>query len=380
MVSSILTVMTYTLPIEGTTVDKTKPTKILVVDDDPTNFDVIEALLFHEKYTLDYTSSSTKVIERLKKTAFDLLLVDVMMPELDGIELCRQIKLHPKYKWIPIIMVTALDGKQDLARCLDAGADDFISKPISGVELRARVRSLLRIKAQQDQIQSILALRAEMTNAIIHDLRNPITAILLATSSLQEMDLSPSIRKKCDRIQSATIRLNNLVEDILILSKLEAGKLTLQPGLIQVPELLNLVIKDMQIIASAKSIELVHTCPDAMILWGDANLLRRAIENLVANAIKFSPPRSAVQVIAEQNAGIIIRVSDQGVGIPSEKRQTIWERYESGDISATVTSIGLGLSFCKLVVEAHQGRIEITDNSPSGSIFTVYLPDACPIN
>ncbi|MFN3927486.1 MAG: response regulator [Pseudanabaenaceae cyanobacterium] len=372
--------MTYTLPIGGTTVDKTKPTRILVVDDDPTNFDVIEALLFHEKYTLDYTSSGTKVIERLKKNAFDLLLVDVMMPELDGIELCRQIKLHPKYKWIPIIMVTALDSKQDLARCLDAGADDFISKPINGVELRARVRSLLRIKAQQAQIQSMLALRAEMTNAIIHDLRNPITAILLANSSLQAMDLSPPIRKKCDRIQSAITRLSNLVEDILILSKLEAGKLTLQPGLIQVPELLHQVIEDMQIIASAKSVELVHTCNDAMILWGDANLLRRAIENLVANAIKFSPPRSAVQLSAEQNAGIIIRVSDQGVGIPSEKRQTIWERYESGDISATVTSIGLGLSFCKLVVEAHQGRIEITDNSPSGSIFSVYLPDACPIN
>ena len=118
---------------------------ILVVDDEIHNFDVIEALLFKDKYELKYASDGVQALELLSIIQPDLILLDVMMPGLDGIEVCRRIKSNPHVRHIPIVMATALDSKEDMASCLEAGADDFISKPISGLELRARVKSMLRI-------------------------------------------------------------------------------------------------------------------------------------------------------------------------------------------------------------------------------------------
>ena len=126
---------------------------ILIVDDEPRNFDVIEALLNEYDYELNYASSGQEALESLEILEIDLILLDVMMPDMDGVEVCERIKSIPKYRPIPIIMVTALTAKEDLAQCLNAGADDFISKPLNPLELRARVQSMLRIKQQYDALQ-----------------------------------------------------------------------------------------------------------------------------------------------------------------------------------------------------------------------------------
>ncbi len=354
---------------------ETKRANILVVDDEPINFDVIEALLSREKYQLHYASDPCGVMERLSKGKYDLILLDIMMPELDGISLCSQIKAEPAYASIPIIMVTALDSKDDLACALSAGADDFISKPLSGQELRARVKSMLRIKYAQDRIQSLLSLREEMTNAIVHDLRNPITAILLANSSLESLPLPDLARKKVVRIASAIRRLRNLVDNILILSKVEAGKLELHWQWVDLTGLLREVIDDLQEIAASKQISIVQDFPEHSISCNcDANLLRRTIDNLVSNAIKFSPPHSVITLsIRDLPDRIEIAVADQGTGISPEKKQAIFEKYASYDLSRSVVAIGLGLSFCKTVIEAHGGEISVRDNQPKGTIFQVVL-------
>lgn len=136
-----------------------KQHSILVVDDEERVFDVIEGLLMREGYQLTYAPSALEAIQKLDALQPDVILLDVMMPQMDGIEACRQIKANPNWKHIPIIIVTALTSKEDLARSLDAGADDFISKPINSLELRARVRSMLRIKIQYDALAATLRLR-----------------------------------------------------------------------------------------------------------------------------------------------------------------------------------------------------------------------------
>lgn len=128
---------------------------ILVIDDEPDNFDVIEILLLSENYYLSYVSGGQRAIERLSSLQPDLILLDVMMPDMDGITVCRQLKADPQWRSIPVIMITALTGKQDLAACFEAGADDFISKPVNGLELRARIRSLLRLRKQQQNIEAL---------------------------------------------------------------------------------------------------------------------------------------------------------------------------------------------------------------------------------
>lgn len=148
---------------------------ILIVDDEPDNFDVIEALLPSETYQLHYANCGKDAIASLDKFDPDLILLDVMMPDLDGIEVCKQIKLMSKWHAVPIIMVTALSGKEDLARCLAAGADDFITKPVHGLELLARVNSMLRIKRQHDRIKSFSKLQRNN----IHTLSNNLNEIKL---------------------------------------------------------------------------------------------------------------------------------------------------------------------------------------------------------
>lgn len=351
------------------------PSRLLVVDDQPENYDVIETLLLKENYELHYSGNPHRVIMRLRPNRFDLVLMDVMMPELDGIELCKQIRNCPEINYLPIIMVTSLSDKSDLSKCLEAGADDFITKPVNGLELRARVQSMLRIKKQHDHIQSMLNLRAEMTNAIVHDLRNPITAILLASGGLEEMSLPEPAVKKNRRIISATERLRNLVDDILVLSKIESGKLTLQQESIDLLGVVTRVIDDLQSIAQSKQIQITpHLEPDICV-QGDPQLLRRTIDNLVANSIKFSPYNSEVTIHTHKDdQNVCITVTDRGSGVPPAKRQIIWQKYESMQISKDVPAIGLGLSFCKTVVGAHGGKIELHDNHPNGSIFKVVLP------
>lgn len=148
------------------------PPSILVIDDEPRNFDVIESLLSIQNYDLHYASTGKEALESLALMSIDLILLDVMMPEMDGIEVCYQIKAKPQWQSIPIIMVTASTAKEDLAQCLNVGADDFISKPVHSLELRARVHSMLRIKKQFDEIQMALKRQAILEAEKIEILEN----------------------------------------------------------------------------------------------------------------------------------------------------------------------------------------------------------------
>ena len=162
---------------------------ILVVDDEPLNFDVLEALLDGEGYELHYASSGQEALDGMAIFKPDLVLLDVMMPDLDGIEVCRRIKAIPEWQMVPIIMVTALSEKEDLARCLGEGANDFLSKPVNPLELRARVQSMLRIKQQYDIIKSLSQhqeatiglldsglkeLRGNVVKSLPHELNTPL--------------------------------------------------------------------------------------------------------------------------------------------------------------------------------------------------------------
>ncbi|MEM8715897.1 MAG: response regulator [Cyanobacteria bacterium P01_A01_bin.3] len=211
---------------------------ILVVDDEPDNFDVIEALLSHQDYRLDYVSSGHEAFGFLETFKPDVILLDVMMPGLDGVEVCQQIKANNQWSMIPIVMVTALRSKQDLARCLEAGANDFISKPVNSLELRARVQSMLRIKRQYDAIEDFSKLQRDTINTlgknlqdlsedtVAHsqaDITQPIRKILELIYQLKhdfEEIVCADIQKKTDRIEQSAAKLETLATVNLICTKL----------------------------------------------------------------------------------------------------------------------------------------------------------------
>jgi two-component system sensor histidine kinase/response regulator len=354
---------------------------VLVVDDEPANFDVIEILLFKEGYELHHKDNGKDAIASLAEINPDIILLDVMMPDMDGIEVCQHLKSNRQWQHIPVIIVTALSDKEDLARCLDAGADDFISKPISSIELRARVRSMLRIKSQYDRIQSTIMLREEMMQTIVHDLRNPLIGIVLGCDSLQSLDLPERAHKRVNQIGKTIEQMRLLVDDILTIGRIEANKLILNRTKFDIAELAKSAIADFKTLVTSKQIQLLgEFAPELAYISGDMHLIRRVLDNLIDNAIKFSPQQSSIIVRIKclpknpdhQNL-IKIEVIDCGLGISAEQKQVIFEKYEVGNIVVGISQIGLGLSFCKMMIEAHHGVISVTNNQPKGSIFTILL-------
>ena len=349
---------------------------ILVVDDERSNFDVIEMLLLKDGHRLSYLPDGEEALNYLQHTQPDLILLDVMMPRMSGIDVCHQVRETLHLTHIPIIMVTALNAKEDLARCLAAGADDFISKPVNRLELQARIRSMLRIKQQYDALQDTLQLREDMSNMIVHDLRNPLAAILLACTILQMTDLQEQQQKKVDQIITAGQQLQSMIDSLLILAKLESGKLILNRTEVDLCAIGLSVINDFETIAAQSNIQLECRLPDpGGSIWVDIPIFRRVLDNLLANAIKFSPAGSQVKLemeyLSDQRAKI--QVLDQGTGVSEELRQSIFEKYAIGELIKGVAQTGLGLAFCKAAVMAHDGLIFVKDNHPRGAIFTIEI-------
>jgi two-component system sensor histidine kinase/response regulator len=351
--------------------------KILIIDDEPDNFDVIDTLLDNQGYELIYVSSGKQALELLTYFQPDVILLDVMMPEMNGIEFCQKFKSNSQWKHIPVIIVTALSSKEDLSQCILAGADDFISKPIHGLELRSRLRSMLRIKQQYDALQKTLYLREDLSNMIVHDLRNPLTAIIMSAEILQITEYSPARReKKISQIITSAQKLQSMIDSLLIMGKLDSGKMTLQRTETDIFDICSSAIADIKLTINKKNIELITKLPQPGITVNlDATLFRRVIDNLLSNAVKFAPEKSQIYFLADYTllGKLSIQIADSGSGVKEELREVIFRKYEVGNLITGAYQIGLGLAFCKMIVEAHGGYIKVEENHPTGAIFIVEI-------
>ncbi|NMG57917.1 response regulator [Geitlerinema sp. P-1104] len=352
---------------------------ILVIDDEPDNFDVIDALLSQEDYELSYAASGPVALSSLESYDPDLILLDVMMPDVDGIEICRRLKGMPSWRTVPIIMVTALSSKDNLARCLEAGADDFIGKPVNGLELRARVKSMLRLKYQYDELQGLLQLREDLVKMILHDVRNPLSGLLLGLELLRSPNYPEAKRlHRLETVYSLAQSVQTLVEELLQVTLTEAGQLTLNYSSVDVGELVQCCLSRFEAIAAQKNLSLVSQCPDTPVTGVelDPTLFQRVLDNLMSNAIKFSPQGTQITMtVRELNPEQIqIEVIDGGPGVPDELREKIFEKYEIGTMMANISQIGLGLAFCKMVIQGHEGTIQVHPHPEQGSIFQILVP------
>lgn len=353
---------------------------ILVVDDESDNFDVISVLLSNQDYQFHYIDDAQRVIASLDIIQPDLILLDVMMPGINGIELCKQIRAIPKWQSIPITMVTALTRKEDLARCLNAGADDFISKPLNGLELRARVTSMLRIKHQHDDLQALLKFREDMVHMLVHDLRNRLTDVLLGVEFL-EMDVDAVIRGRLEKIYESAQGLQLLIDDLLKIALLESGQIRLNRTEVDIRKLVESLLKNFDAIATQKKQSLISQFSNSLVdgILIDETLMYRVLDNLLSNAIKFAPENSEIIVNVDitPSGTLKLQVIDSGPGVPDKLRQNIFEKYEIGDLMPNVSQIGLGLALCKMIVKAHQGEICVKSNQPKGAIFEITLTQPC---
>lgn len=351
---------------------------ILVVDDTPDNLAFMSGLL-KDNFRVKVANNGEKALTIAQSASPpDLILLDIMMPGMDGYEVCRLLKSDEKTREIPIIFLTARAEMEDERQGLELGAVDYITKPVSPPILMARVNTQLNLKASYDNIRDLLQFREDMVNMMVHDLRNPIASILLATEILLKYPDSPPEKrhKKVEQIASSGKQLRFLVDDLLLRAKLESRKLVLDQVLVNLGELCESSVLDLKEIAAQKNLHFVTKISESseQIVSVDPVFFRRAIDNLLSNAIKFSPSGSEITVIVDgDEQGSRIQVADLGPGVNENLRQSIFEKYEIGTRMKGINQTGLGLAFCKMVVEAHGGKIMVGENQPQGSIFTIEI-------
>lgn len=357
--------------------------KILIIDDEQSMRMQLESMLISPDYDITTLANGKELLAHLEELSPDLIILDVIMPEMDGFEVCRRIRAQNQFQHIPIILVTVMDGKKVLTQGLEAGAMDFLQKPVSKLELQVRVRTMLRIKKQYDELQATLEMREELSNMIVHDMSSPIVSVLLHATLMQEKITDPELLKHLEMIYLAAERLDSFVNDILMLAKMEQSKMLLNLTQTDINQLALDAEKHFSIIAHSKGIKLQLQLPSPPLeMPVDANLFRRVIANLLANALQYSSGNTTVTLRLQQAKHILddkphlyMEVADEGPGIPEEYRQRVFEKFEVVNMKrkGVVAQIGLGLTFCRMAVDAHGGKIFIKTNQPQGSIFVVEI-------
>jgi two-component system sensor histidine kinase/response regulator len=374
---------------------------ILVADDVPANvellFDQLHVLGFRAVAAYDGPAALRVCAERHP----DLCILDVSMPAGDlgvddrstGFEVCRRIKRDPRTARIPVIFVTALNDTTDRVKAIEAGGDDFLTKPHNRLVLGARVRSLLKLKAATDALEESLRkqkelekVRDDLMKMIVHDLKSPLTSMIGAMEMLVDGDFGPlsgDQRRALVDTESRAQDLLSLIEDLLELAKLEESRLPLHLETLRPAALLQEVSREWELRVQQERAQLVlDVHGDAKSVDADQALIKRVFSNLIQNALTHSARAVTVTLGARgDGGGTLFTVADNGVGIPPEYHDIIFRKFEQVRTPhiPRVRSSGLGLAFCKLVVEAHGGRIWVKSGpEQQGSAFHFWLPDHPP--
>ncbi|MCC5637428.1 hybrid sensor histidine kinase/response regulator [Nostoc sp. CHAB 5844] len=372
-----------------------RPDKILVVDDSPDNVFLIKTILEEEGYIVSTAENGIVALAQLEASLCDLVLLDLMMPGMDGYEVTKRIRGEMNLQqYIPILLITAHDAP-NVAHGLDLGADDFIRKPVTVDELMARVRSLLRLKHSMDERDEIARQREDFVSRLTHDLRTPLVAadrmlMLFEQGALGK--LSPQMQEALTIMARSNANLLSMVNTLLEVYRFEAGRKTLAFQPVDLKQLVEEVVGELTPLAQAKALTIKRDYAEELTptnIMGDRLELHRLLTNLIGNAIKFtesgyvavslSPVQenheissSGVSSSIPSSDYINIVVADTGSGIPPEEQSTLFQRFRQG--SHKSSGSGLGLYLSRRIVEAHQGQISVNSVLGKGSEFIVRLP------
>jgi signal transduction histidine kinase len=393
---------------DSTTDNTDVPPRILIVDDVRRNVELLKVMLTPEGYLLLTATSGEEALGLLADQQPDLILLDVMMPGMDGYEVAGKIKENPATRNIPVIMLTALDDRNSRMLGLNAGAEDFLTKPVDRAELCVRVRNLLRLKAYGDKLRAAHAALAvalaeagearrmaehannaktQFLRAMSHELRTPLNAISGYTEIL-EMGIrgvvNPAQVKDLGRIKRASAYLLRLINDVLTVARLEGARplhlvsIAVNPVLAEVEGLCVLQAK-------ANGLTLaVAPCEHEIFATADAERFQQILLNLVTNAIKFTPKGGGIKVTCDDATGVVrVRVNDTGVGVRLLDIERVFEPFVQIDrhlTTETQQGVGLGLSISRELARAMSGDLTLESVEGVGSTFTLTLPIASDIS
>lgn len=362
--------------------------KILIVDDVMSNVLLLKVLLTNEKFAIATASNGRQALEQVEKENPDLVLLDVMMPDMSGFEVAQHLKSNPNTADIPIIFLTALNSTADIVKGFQVGANDFISKPFNKEELIIRVTHQISLVAAKrlilsktEELQRTIAGRDKLYSVIAHDLRSPMGFIKMVLNmlilNLPSEKIGAEMYELLTMANQTTEDVFSLLDNLLKWTKSQIGKLNVVYQDVDLVEVTDGVIEIFSMVASLKKIRIHEMKPEKMMVNADIDMLKTVVRNLLSNAIKFSKENSEVLVKMEEVDGMaVVSVQDYGCGISEEGQKKLLhtDTHFSTFGTNNEEGSGLGLLLCKDFVVKNGGKLWFTSKEGEGSIFSFSIP------
>lgn len=375
------------MPAELSNTDHSKYT-ILIVDDVISNVLLLKVLLGKEKYNILTASGGREAIEITVNQQPDLILLDVMMPEMTGFEVAAHLKNNTKTANIPIIFLTALNSTEDIVKGFQAGANDFITKPFNKEELLVRVNHQISLVAAKrlilektEELRRTIVGRDKLYSVIAHDLRSPLASIKMVLNmlvlTLSKESLGSEMYQMLEMANHSTEDVFSLLDNLLKWTKSQVGKLNVVYMDFDINEVINGVIEIFSLVSASKNIKLVHTSNSPVMVHGDIDMLKTILRNLLSNALKFSYENSQILIDTSISDGMaVISVKDSGKGMSKEdqgrllKTETHFSSYGTNNEEGS----GLGLLLCQDFANKNGGRLWFDSEEGKGSTFFFSVP------
>jgi signal transduction histidine kinase len=357
---------------------------VLVVDDNAANRLLAKAVLESGGYDSILAESGERALELFAARPASLVLLDIVMPGMDGFDVFRELRAVPGGEDVPIVIVTGLTDPMCVQRAIELGADDFLCKPVNGIELLTRIRTLLA-RRRSTELATVTSAeltererqREQLTTMVVHDLRERLSAIYFNAGMLEgDESLDVKGRERVERILRAAEHMNGLFSNLLDIHESREATLTLALSEFDLAALVGDVASEARAGRAGTNrhtVELEVSAPQRV--RGDRDMLRRVLENLLDNSVKYSPPGTTVRLsCCSENGGVALRVTVEGPRIPDEDKQAIFDSAAHAERELVRQRRGLGLAFCRMAVEAHKGQIRVESDGTRGSCFVVTLP------
>jgi len=370
-------------------------TLIYIVDDAAVNIRLLSGMLEDEGFRTRAFQNGADAVRDAVRDGPDLVLLDVIMPDMDGYETCRRFKADPALREIPILFLSSLENAADKVKAFQAGGVDFLSKPFQFDELHVRIETHLRLRRLQaelerknrelqkgyDRLRELETLRDNLMHMIVHDMRQPLTGLFgyLQLLKMRARDAAlADMAGYVDRCMESSTALIEMVNSLLEIHRMESGVLELKKSTYSLSALADRAWDRMESLRGTRTLSRRYPAEPLTVLC-DEELILRVLQNILGNALGFAPEGSTIGIEIEGVGQLaVVRIHDDGPGIAPEHHARIFEKF--GQVKATdvprAHSTGLGLAFCKLAVEAHGGTIGVESDVDKGSTFWFMIPRA----
>jgi two-component system, sensor histidine kinase and response regulator len=355
---------------------------ILIVDDLAKNIQLVAKFLTDEGYNLFFAQSGEIALKQVNARPFDLILLDVMMPGMDGFEVCRKIKENEKTNNIPIIFLTAKTDDDAIVKGFTMGGVDYITKPFNPVELIARVRTHINLRQREKELRDLNNTKDTLLSVISHDLKTPFFNIMglgdLLLKGYEEYDDALKKELISNMVESSRIS-HNLLENLLSWIRVQTGKIQCVPQPVNLLAIISEIFRLVETQIKNKDVACILEIDESIFVRADDNMFQTIIRNLLTNAIKYTPRGGIVKVISNvEDNRAIIEVIDTGIGMSAEKLETLFipTNISSTPGTENESGTGFGLILVKQFVELNGGQIKVESRPGKGTTFQIILPVA----